>query len=197
MIVVLVLAVIMTLTDPIQAASLKINLIPCGQVPDAVLEYLEEGLCKEFGADVVRRQEVKVPESAYVPRRRQYLADGFIPLAPAEVLNRRNLALIVTNVDLYVPRLNFVFGLADMQRRVAVISLARLTPEFYGLKSNPGLLNERALKEAVHELGHLLGLGHCQNPACIMFFSNTLADTDRKGPGFCPTCRKQLEGMLR
>jgi len=56
-------------------------------------------------------------------------------------------------------------------------------------------LQERALKEAVHELGHLLGLPHCDNPRCIMFFSNTLADTDRKGPGFCPACRGKLPQM--
>ncbi len=64
---------------------------------------------------------------------------------------------------------------------------------FYGLPSNPQLFKERALKEAIHELGHLLGLGHCPNPACVMFFSNSLGDTDRKGPGLCPECRRRLE----
>jgi archaemetzincin len=192
LIIVLMLAVLMSLTNPIHAARLKINLIPCGKVPEAVLSHLEEGLRREFGAEVVRRQEVMVPESAYGPERRQYLADAFVNLAPPQGLNRQNLALLVTAADLYVPRLNFVFGLADTRRKAAVISLARLNPEFYGSRSNPALLNERALKEAVHELGHLLDLGHCSKPACIMFFSNTLADTDRKGPGFCPVCRKNL-----
>ena len=192
MILVLVLTVLLSLTNPIHAEPLKILLIPCGQAPETVLSHLEEGLRREFGVEVGVGQEITVPESAYVPERRQYLAEAFVTLPPAETLNRRNLALIVTPVDLYVPRLNFVFGLADVRRRAAVISLARLNPEFYGQRSNPRLLNERALKEAVHELGHLLGLGHCPKPTCIMFFSNTLADTDRKGPGFCPVCSKQV-----
>ena len=171
---------------------MPINLIPCGQVSQAVLSFLEEGLRREFGAEVVRHGEIAVPAGAHNPERRQRRAEPFINQVPTETLNRRNLTLVVTDVDLYVPRLNFVFGLADMRRRTAVISLARLNPEFYGQSGNPRLLNERSLKEAVHELGHLMGLGHCSNPACIMFFSNTLADTDRKGPGFCPACRAQI-----
>jgi archaemetzincin len=52
------------------------------------------------------------------------------------------------------------------------------------------LFDARVLKEAVHEYGHTLGLGHCVDPGCVMHFSNTLADTDRKGDWFCPRCAK-------
>jgi archaemetzincin len=98
----------------------------------------------------------------------------------------------VTGVDLTAPGLNFVFGLADPRGRAAVISLARLYPEFYGQPRDPRRFKARAVIEAVHELGHLLGLGHCPDPACVMAFSNSLADTDRKGPGFCQACREKL-----
>lgn len=195
--VAVMLALFSLIASSAPAALLNISLIPCGPVSEEVLVYLEEGLCREFGAEVRRGQPTAVPASAYAPKRRQYLADAFTELVPPATLSRRNLALVVTAVDLYVPTLNFVFGLADLRRHVAVISLARLSPEFYGQRSNPKLVNQRALKEAVHEVGHLLGLSHCPDPACIMFFSNTLADTDRKGPGFCPTCRRQLQEALK
>lgn len=183
---------LLLMADPIRAASWRINLVPCGPVSEAVLAHLEEGLLREFGAQVTRHGETALPESAYAPKRRQYRGDAFLPMAPAPAPGGRNLNLVVTARDLYVPRLNFIFGLADPGLKTAVIALARLDPQFYGQKSDSRLLNERALKEAVHELGHLLGLVHCSDPACIMFFSNTLADTDRKGPGFCPICRKQV-----
>ena len=76
-------------------------------------------------------------------------------------------------VDLYVADLNFVFGLADSHQKCAIISLARLQPEFFGQPGDPQLFRERALKEAIHELGHLRNLRHCSNPACVMFFSNS------------------------
>ena len=110
--------------------------------------------------------------------------------ADAEPLD---LVLGVTALDLFVPRLNFVFGLAELQQNCAIISVARLDPRFYNQAPDLALLQERALKEAIHELGHLLGLPHCRDSRCIMFFSNTLADTDRKGPGFCRACRGKIQ----
>ena len=53
--------------------------------------------------------------------------------------------------------------------------------EFYGLPRDENLFRERALTEAVHELGHTYGLGHCPVSTCVMHFSNSLHDTDLKG----------------
>lgn len=178
----------------VNAAYIQINLVPCGSVPPALLGYLKDGIKKELKADVAQVEKgVSVPSGAYDPRRRQYRAEAFLPLLTPYRPGKNGLVLGVTGIDLFVSELNFVFGLADSRQKCAVISLARLQPEFYGLPSNSQLFKERALKEAVHELGHLLGLRHCPNPACIMFFSNSLADTDRKGPGFCSECRSLLE----
>jgi len=180
---------------PVNAAFLRINLVPSGSVPSALLDFLKDGLQKELEAEVNLLEQVPVPAGAYDPRRRQYLAEAFLPLLPPHMPRNHGLVLRVTAVDLFVPDLNFVFGLADYRQKCAIISLARLQPEFYGLPGSPQLFQERALKEAVHELGHLLGLGHCPDPSCIMFFSNSLADTDRKGPGFCTACRGRLAGI--
>ena len=177
----------------VDAASVRINLVPCGLVSPTLLSYLKDGIKKELKADVAQvEKEVPVPSEAYDPRRRQYRAEAFLPLLTPYRPNNNGLVLGVTGIDLFVPELNFVFGLADSRQKCAVFSLARLQPEFYGLPSKRQLFKERALKEAVHELGHLLGLRHCPNPACIMFFSNSLADTDRKGPGLCSECRSLL-----
>src|SRR5574337_338076 len=64
--------------------------------------------------------------------------------------------------------------------------------EFYSLPKNENLFLERALKEAVHELGHTYRLGHCGDTRCTMHFSNSLQDTDIKGPDFCPRCKLKL-----
>lgn len=97
----------------------------------------------------------------------------------------------VVDADLFVPGLNIVFGLA--YGNTAILALTRLKPEFYGEEKDELLFRKRALKEAIHELGHTFGLAHCPDKRCIMHFSNNLAETDIKGPGFCRVCSARLE----
>jgi len=98
----------------------------------------------------------------------------------------------VTAADLYVPHLNFVFGEAYCPGKVAVISINRLRPEFYNEPPDIRLLLSRMSKEAVHELGHTFGLNHCSNSKCVMYFSNSIVDTDAKGSVFCDRCLQNL-----
>jgi archaemetzincin len=176
------------------AVSLKIKLVSVGTLPPPLLSFLQEGLARELSADVRMAENLPLPASC-PEGRRQYPGEPFLQTLVAARQSGDEVILGVTGVDLFVSGLNFVFGLADPCSRVAVISLARLYPEFYGQPRNPQLFKERVLKEAVHEIGHILGLGHCLDPACIMFFSNTLTDTDRKGPGFCKLCRERLKNQ--
>jgi archaemetzincin len=127
---------------------------------------------------------------AYNPERKQYFSSKL--LASLEKSEGEERVVGVADVDLYVPRLNFVFGEADMVSGTAIVSLCRLRPEYYGLAPDEALFLERATKEIVHELGHTFGLGHCPNNKCVMHFSNSLADTDLKEAHFCNKCRPKI-----
>ena len=178
-------------TVPGAAAPLTIRLVSVGTLPPAMLGFLQEGLSRELGAAV--RMGGNLPLPASCPEgRSQYPGAPFLAALAAARPPGDEVILGVTGVDLTAPGLNFVFGLADPRGCAAVISLARLYPEFYGQPRDPRRFKARAVTEAVHELGHLLGLGHCPDPACVMSFSNALADTDMKGPGFCQPCREKL-----
>jgi len=98
----------------------------------------------------------------------------------------------VAPCDLYVPVLTFVFGEAQLEGDCALVSTARLREEFYGLPPREDLLDERLLKEAVHELGHTFGLRHCQNWQCVMASSYSVDRIDVKDADFCQACRRSV-----
>ncbi|MGA2159919.1 MAG: archaemetzincin family Zn-dependent metalloprotease [Dehalococcoidia bacterium] len=171
---------------------MEIDLQPVGTIGDNILQDLKQGLQKTFGCPVKINKALSVPASSYDSQRDQYLSDAFIELLKGS-RHGHNPVLAVTDVNLYTSGLNFVFGQASEEEGAAVISLNLLRQENYGLPADPQLLAERTLKEAVHELGHTFGMGHCANGNCVMHFSNSLIDTDIKKAFFCGRCRPQLK----
>lgn len=108
--------------------------------------------------------------------------------------------LAVTERDLFVPVLTFVFGQAQLAGQVAVISLARLRQEFYGLAPNAEIFLERAAKEALHETGHTFGLVHCADRSCAMSLAANVRQIDEKQAAWCAPCTAQLrraQGVMR
>jgi archaemetzincin len=167
-----------------------ITLVPIGEVEDTAVQSLAPPLTEILGQEAEVAGTLLLPEDGWSRSRRQYLASAILALVPVPA--RGNRALGITSADLYAPGLNFVFGIADTEGRRALIPLARLRPEFYGSPPDDALFPQRAVREAVHELGHTFGVGHCRDPMCVMFFSNTLHDTDLKGPGFCAACIEKV-----
>jgi len=170
---------------------MSIVLVPIGRVNPAEIRWLQESLKEYFSADVVVGKRIPLAATAWNLARSQYDAEMVLEslLLSGEAAGCDR-ALGVTDADLYLPGMNFVFGIAN--RGIAIISQHRLRQSFYNLPEDPGIFRRRAVVEAVHELGHTFGLAHCENPRCAMHFSNTIADTDRKGPEFCPVCRSRV-----
>jgi archaemetzincin len=102
----------------------------------------------------------------------------------------------LTDADLFIPVLTFVFGEAQLGGVAAVVSTARLGTRYDGTPASPDLLEARYTKECLHEVGHTFGLVHCPDPMCVMVRSNALPDVDRKRAGFCRSCRQRLRNRL-
>ncbi len=180
----------MTTSETAAPELVTVHLLPVGPVPAAYFRAAGHGLARTFLVHCVVEDTIQLPPEAYEPSRRQFHAGALLELVRHHAAQQRwtGKTLGLTVADVFLPRLNFVFGVSSSGGSAALVATARLHPEFWGLPANPASLNQRIEKEAIHEVGHAFGLGHCANPTCVMRPSNRLLDTDRKSAALCDAC---------
>jgi archaemetzincin len=158
----------------------------------ALLDHAALHLHRAFGHPVVHWGSRERPLHAYDPRRRQH-ASGAILKWLLEAGPGGGKVLGVTDRDLFIPILTYVFGEGQLGGGVAVVSTARLLEDVDVV--GPQLLLERLAKEAVHEVGHAFGLLHCATPGCVMSRSAGIRNVDEKRHGLCAECSGRLEEL--
>jgi len=173
-----------------------VHLLPVGRIDLALLEELRLGIPRILQAKCEIHPMALDPAAAYHAERQQFHSSEILQRMQSVLRPGDWRLLAVADVDLYIPILKYVFGEAQLGGPCAVISAYRLKQEFYGLDRDDGLLRERLLKEAVHELGHTLGLRHCEAYTCSMASSHAVEWIDLKERTFCESCRSQVESKI-
>ena len=140
-------------------------------------DLVSKKVAKTYGVRVRDRGLLPLYDRAFNPVRRQY--DAYVLLDYLIRCVMSDTALWVIDRDMYCENLNFVFGLA-MFHIAAVVSTYRVPSP------------EMVAKEAVHEMGHVMGLQHCKK-RCVMRFSESLEDALEKPDQLCPECKKALD----
>jgi archaemetzincin len=176
-----------------------VHLLPIGAIDAPLLEDLRAALekCLPIRCEILPL--TLDPKASYHAERQQFHSSEILQHMQSMVRRKDWRLLAVAEVDLYIPILKYVFGEAQMGGPCAVVSTYRLRQEFYGLEQDDSLLQERLLKEAVHELGHTLNLRHCQDYQCAMASSHSVEWIDLRESRLCDACRYELEsnGALR
>jgi len=169
----------------------QISIVPINAMDAAFLERLALCLEERFLFTCHVGRTLRVPRTTLNSVRKQMFYNTLVARVAADPADDA-LRLVITDYDLYKTSHQFVFGDASEDQRIAIVSLHRLRSEFYGERADANLLFQRTLKEAVHDLGHALGLKHCYNARCAMYFSNSIYDTDNKLSHFCDGCEKRV-----
>lgn len=174
-----------------------ICLLPVVGVAAADLDAMERFVAESFGCETRRLPPLAAPTEAHDAHRGQHdatmLLRAALPLCPPDATR----LLVVTEHDIFIPMLTFIFGQAQVNGPAAIISLARLRQEFYGLTALRELFLERARKEIVHELGHTFRLVHCADRTCAMSLSINVTNIDVKRDELCAACADMLTEKLR
>jgi len=171
-----------------------VQIVRVGAVASEAVAAIAAAVEESLGCGVEHDANLLDPSRTYDPSRGQYNSTELLRRLDARRTADADKILGITEADLFIPILTYVFGEALLDRPPAIISLRRLYPQFYGLPKDPALLLSRAKTEALHEIGHTFGLIHCPQYDCIMHASRVADEIDLKGPDFCSDCSASLPG---
>lgn len=151
-----------------------------------VLNAQRSAIERTFGRTVHVWNGRDRPLGAFDPRRQQHSSTRILQWLVERRPEPADKVLALTDVDLFIPILTFVFGEAQLDGTAAVVSTARLRTN--NGTSNLRLLTARLAKECIHELGHTFGLIHCERTGCVMTRSVSVLDVDAKTASLCEDC---------
>ena len=163
-------------------------MLALGEAPPRLAETVLARLPRPYAGGEIELLAVSL-EKCYDRTRAQVDAACLIEQIPQPAPGWSLLGL--TGVDLFMPALTYVFGISHLGGRRGIVSWFRLHPEEKGPDA-ASVLVRRITVEAVHELGHGLGLVHCVVPDCAMHRSLWPESVDLKRPEYCPACLSTL-----
>jgi archaemetzincin len=171
---------------------MKIYLAPVKFSNSALLSSVRKDIVHVFNEVDIINIDLNIDE-AYSKEREQYFSTQIISEAIKITDGFKGKIIILTDVDLYIPVLTFIFGEAQLNGKHSIVSVCRLHEEFYYEKTDENLLRERTIKEILHELGHNFGLKHCINWDCVMHSSTSIEEVDIKGGSYCRECGEKIK----
>jgi archaemetzincin len=172
--------------------SSHIKVLPLGSIDEIILKKVAFGIEDIFGIPCQISSPISVPQYAYDQERSQYnsrvILESLKPLQ-GDALK----VLAITEVDIFIPIMKYVFGLSIMKGPCGVVSICRLKTE----DCSEEMFFSRVIKTAIHELAHTFGLVHCKVKRCVMYPSVTVHDTDIKSLALCPNCFESLRWCIQ
>ena len=180
---------------------LRIAIVPVGRIDPVEVEAASARISKILNTAVDLRPATTVPRAGDDPARGQHLAGPFLAELRGQLVRAgvaADVALFVTDVDLYKPGTDGVFGDIDAAAHVAVVSVRRLREAFYRRKADPVKARSRLVKLALYALGRARGLPECGDAHCALSTTTALADIDMKPEKYCAPCwRRMTTGAYR
>jgi archaemetzincin len=175
----------------------SIGVVPLGDIPEFDLRVITDHIINCFKLTPQILPPFEPPIDALDERRLQYDAGIIIETMEAMQFGNHDKVIGVLDKDLFIPIFTHVFGEARQGGKCGLVSLYRLAKNPDGSTPPKSIIHERAAKVALHELGHLLDLLHCEHKKCLMHFSGGIDEVDEMSFNLCEYCSIYLQDKLR
>jgi predicted Zn-dependent protease len=178
------------------APKIDLYFVAIGSVPTGMLDGFVDHFHTKFGVSSKVLTPLGFDSLTFDAERSQMSADRLIQAVryryPTLVRNDRTRVIAVTPFDMYMEAMRdqwrFTFSLRSSDRRMAVVSYARMDPEKLGGRQDEALLRTRLRKMVTKNIGIIcFGLPLSENPRSVLF-NNVLGveDLDRMTEDFNP-----------
>jgi len=173
----------------------SILIAPIGSQDSEILSCVSREISEMFGYETEIKALLENIDFAIDFKRDQYhstmVLEKLAERAPVNAVK----VVAITEYDLFIPILTYVFGEAQLGGKTCILSTCRLIQELPSLEWESAL-KIRVVKEALHELGHTFKLRHCKDKNCIMRYSRSVTDVDLKSNQLCRYCRRLLDDEI-
>lgn len=191
-------------------AAPRLTVIPVGRMDTAEVEGALARASKVLRTPAEMREATTLPKGTEDAARGQHLAGAMLALLRSELARLKvsrvvggdptapEVAIFVTDVDLFTPTTDAVLVELDLAHRSALLSVRRLREAFYRRKADPAKQRSRVVKEILRTAARIQGLPDCGDPSCALSPTRVVSDVDRKSEHYCAPCWKRLSsGTMR
>lgn len=175
----------------------SIGVVPLGNLPEIDLQVIADHITGGFKLAAQILPPFYPHNDAFDERRLQYNAAIIIETMETVKFGNHDKVIGILNKDLFIPIFTHVFGEARQGGKCGLISLYRLVKNPDGSIPPKSIIHERVSKVALHEIGHLLDLLHCDNKKCLMHFSGSIDEVDDMSLELCEYCSICLQDKVR
>ncbi len=187
-----------------QPKTIRVAIQPLGEVPLSWVDSIQKALTIQYGFEVLILDEVTLPKSAFVQiKTPRYRADSLLVYLKKLKPKDFDYIIGITQKDISTskktdagkvkqPHQKYfdwgIMGLATRPGKSCVISSFRIQHK------NKEIFYSRLQKIAVHELGHNLGLKHCEaSESCVMRdAAESVKTIDHVEGTLCESCKKLI-----
>lgn len=175
-----------------------VALIPVGPVDPAFVEAAKAAIAARLAVTVRVDAARPLPASAYFPPRKRYRAEKLLAWLNEAPPDGAWKVVLLTQAEISTTKGEIadwgIAGLGDLGGLACVASTHLYTKH----SKTKALALERYADVVVHELGHTLGLPHCESRGCVMADAKgkAMKSADESTGRWCAACRGQLPPEL-
>jgi archaemetzincin len=167
---------------------------PLGDIDPSSIDLVRSALSETFGIrSATKLAALPLPKSAFYEPGRRYRAERLLVYLDKIRAGRFTKIVGLTSVDISTTKGSYedwgIFGMATVGGPACVVSTYRLGKA----EGDRDLFMSRVRKVITHEIGHILGLPHCQTPGCVMRdAAGSIKTFDESDGKLCRKCKRIL-----